>query len=38
VEGKEVVDAIAKVPTHSVRHYDDVPVENVVINKMSVVV
>jgi len=37
VEGKEVVDAIAAVETHSVRHYDDVPVENVVINKMSVV-
>ncbi len=36
IDGKEVVDAIAVVETHSVRHYDDVPVENVVITKASI--
>ncbi len=33
VEGTDVIDAIEKVETHSVRHYDDVPVEKIVIEK-----
>lgn len=33
LEGTEVVDEIAKVQTHSVKWYDDVPVEPVVIEK-----
>ena len=31
VEGMDVVDAISKVPTHSVGYFDNVPVEDVVI-------
>jgi peptidyl-prolyl cis-trans isomerase B (cyclophilin B) len=37
VEGKDVVDAIAAVATHSVSYYDDVPVEPVTITGASVV-
>lgn len=36
VSGMEVVDKIAAVETHSVGHYDDVPVEPVEIVKISV--
>jgi len=35
VEGTEVVDAIEMVDTHTVRHFDDVPVEKIVINKAT---
>ncbi len=35
LEGQDVVDAIEKVDTKSVRHYDDVPVENIFINKAA---
>ena len=31
LEGMEVVDDIAKVPTHTVKWYDDVPIEPIVI-------
>ncbi len=31
LEGTEVVDEIEKVPTHSVKWYDDVPVETVIV-------
>lgn len=37
IEGKDVVDAIAVVPTKTVRHFEDVPVENIIINKAFVV-
>ena len=37
VEGTEVVDMIEQVDTHSVRHFDDVPVEKIVINKAAVI-
>jgi cyclophilin family peptidyl-prolyl cis-trans isomerase len=33
LEGMEVVDEIAKVPTHTVKWYDDVPVEPIMIEK-----
>jgi len=33
LEGMEVVDEIVTVPTHSVKWYDDVPVEPIVIEK-----
>jgi cyclophilin family peptidyl-prolyl cis-trans isomerase len=37
VEGMEIVKEIEKVPTHSVKWYDDVPVEPVVIEKAYMV-
>ncbi|HNW83022.1 MAG TPA: peptidylprolyl isomerase [bacterium] len=37
LEGMEVVDAIAAVKTTSVRHYDDVPVEPIVIENAVMV-
>lgn len=37
IEGMEVVDAIAAVKTTSVRHYDDVPVEPIVIENAVMV-
>lgn len=37
IEGMEVVDAIAVVKTTSVRHFDDVPVEPIVIENASMV-
>lgn len=37
VEGTEVVDVIEQTDTHSVRHFDDVPVEKIVINSATVV-
>lgn len=37
IEGMDVVDAISKVETHSVRSYDDVPVEPVVINDVYMI-
>ena len=36
VDGMEIVDAIAKVPTGNVGYYQDVPVENVVIRSVRV--
>ncbi len=35
--GQEVVDQIKAVPTHQVEHYGDVPVEPVLINKVTLV-
>ena len=37
VSGMSTVDAIARVKTHSVGYYDDVPIRDVVIKNMSVI-
>ena len=37
VSGMSAVDAIARVKTHSVGYYDDVPIRDVVIKNMSVI-
>ena len=37
ISGMSTVDAIARVKTHSVGFYDDVPLRDVVIKKMTVI-
>lgn len=37
VSGMSTIDAIARVKTHSVGYYDDVPIRDVVIKNMSVI-
>ena len=37
VSGMSTVDSIARVKTHSVGYYDDVPIRDVVIKNMSVI-
>jgi cyclophilin family peptidyl-prolyl cis-trans isomerase len=37
IKGMDVVDKIAKVKTHSVGYYQDVPVEDVVIEKVEII-
>ena len=37
IAGMNTVDAIARVKTHSVGYFDDVPIRDVVIKKMTIV-
>ena len=37
IDGMNTVDAIARVKTHSVGYFDDVPIRDVVIKKMTIV-